>query len=96
MLCVGQYIAPKGSDKICTIMARPACIELLRARIGEWNNNLCDGFQLGYVRYRLPLQLEFMDLDTFSSVDRIVLLLFSQVTDKIQQLTYVAFDLKAI
>ena len=84
------------NDKICVMTTRLACIELLRARIGEWNNNLCDGFQLGYVRCRLPLQLEFMDLDTFSSVNRIALLLFSQVTDKIQQLTYVAFDLKAI
>ena len=36
----GQYFAPKGSDKICMVTIRLACIELLRARIGEWSHNL--------------------------------------------------------
>ena len=61
----GQYFAPKGSDKICMMTTRLACIELLRARIGEWNHNLNVGLQTGYVLYRLPLELVFMDLDTF-------------------------------
>jgi len=52
-----QYFAPKGSDKICVMTTRLACIELLRARIGEWNNNLDVGFLMGYVLtgYRLNL-----------------------------------------
>ena len=52
-----QYFAPKGSDKICMVTIRLACIELLRARIGEWNHNLNVGFRTGYVLYRLPLEL---------------------------------------
>ena len=36
---------------------RLACIELLRARIGEWNHNLNVGFRTGCALYRLPLEL---------------------------------------
>ncbi len=63
---VEQYFAPKGSDKICVMTTRLACIELLRARIGEWNNNLSDGFQLGYVTLPVTDVEPDMDLDEFS------------------------------
>jgi hypothetical protein len=40
-------------------------IKLLRAHIGEWT--ITDvGLLTGYVLYLLPIELEFMDLDTFS------------------------------
>jgi hypothetical protein len=41
-------------------------IELLRAHIGEWTINSDVGLLKGYVLYWLLIELEFMDLDTFS------------------------------
>ena len=65
LMLLPPWESPKP-DKICVMTTRLACIELLRARIGEWNNNLSDGFQLGYVTLPVTDVEPDMDLDEFS------------------------------
>jgi hypothetical protein len=50
-----QYFAPKGSDNIC----------MMTTRYWRMDNNLDVGLLTGYVLYWLPVELKFMDLDTF-------------------------------
>lgn len=61
-----QYFAPKGSDKICMMTTRLACIELLRARIGEWTITWC-WITLGYDTLPVTDKLAPMELDASSS-----------------------------
>jgi hypothetical protein len=61
-----QYFAPKGSDKICMMMTRLACNGAIENSYWRMDNNLDVGLLMGYVLYRLPIELESMDLDTFS------------------------------
>jgi hypothetical protein len=61
-----QYFTPKGSDKICMMMTRLACNRGIESLYWRMDNNLDVGLLMGYVLYRLPIELESMDLDTFS------------------------------
>jgi hypothetical protein len=57
---------PIVSDKICMMMTRLACNRAIESSYWRMDNNSDVGLLTGYVLYRLPLELEFMDLDTFS------------------------------
>jgi hypothetical protein len=57
-----QYFAPKGSDK----MTRLACNQAIESSYWRMDNNSDVGLLMGYVLYRLPIELEFMDLDTLT------------------------------
>jgi hypothetical protein len=61
-----QYFAPKGSDKICMMMTRLACNRAIESLYWRMDNNSDVGLLTGYVFYWLPIELESMDLDTFS------------------------------
>jgi hypothetical protein len=61
-----QYFAPKGSDKICMMMTRLACNQTIESSYWRMDNDSDVGLLIGYVLYRLLIELEFMDLDTFS------------------------------
>jgi hypothetical protein len=59
--------APKGSDKICMMMTRLACNQAIESSYWRMDNKHLDvGLLMGYVLYRLLIELESMDLDTFS------------------------------
>jgi hypothetical protein len=61
-----QYFAPKGSDKICMMMTtRHACNRAIESSYWRMDNDLDVRLLTGYLLYRLPVELEFMDLDTF-------------------------------
>jgi hypothetical protein len=53
-------------DKICMMMTRLAYNRAIESLYWRMDNNLDIGLLTGYVLYRLPIELEFMDLDTFS------------------------------
>jgi hypothetical protein len=55
----GQYFAPKGSDKICMMMTRLACNRAIESSYWRMDNDLDVGLLMGYVLYRLPVELEF-------------------------------------
>jgi hypothetical protein len=61
-----QYFAPKGSDKICMMTTRLACNRAIESSYWRMDNDSDVGLLTGYVLYRLPVELEFMDLDTFT------------------------------
>jgi hypothetical protein len=61
----GQYFAPKGSDKICMMTTRLACNRAIESSYWRMDNDSDVGLLTGYVLYRLTVELEFMDLDTF-------------------------------
>jgi hypothetical protein len=61
----GQYFAPKRSDKICMMTTRLACNRAIESSYWKMDNNSDVGLLMGYVLYRLPVELEFMDLNTF-------------------------------
>jgi hypothetical protein len=54
------------SDKICMVTARLACNRAIESSYWRMDNNLDVGLLMGYVLYRLLIELESMDLDTFS------------------------------
>jgi hypothetical protein len=54
------------SDKICMMMTRLACNRAIESPYWRMDNNSDVGLLTGYVLYRLPIELESMDLDTFS------------------------------
>jgi hypothetical protein len=56
---------PRG-DKICMMMTRLACNRAIESSYWRMDNNSDVGLLKGYVLYRLPIELESMDLDTFS------------------------------
>jgi hypothetical protein len=53
-------------DKICMMMTRLACNRAIESSYWRMDNNLDVGLLMGYVLYWLPIELESMDLDTFS------------------------------
>ena len=53
------------SDKICMMMTRLACNRAIESSYWRMDNDSDVGLLTGYVLYRLPVELEFMDLDTF-------------------------------
>jgi hypothetical protein len=53
------------TDKICMMMTRLACNRAIESSYWRMDNNSDVGLLTGYVLYRLPVELEFMDLDTF-------------------------------
>jgi hypothetical protein len=53
-------------DKICMMMTRLACNRAMESSYWRMDNNSDVGLLTGYVLYRLPIELESMDLDTFS------------------------------
>jgi hypothetical protein len=61
-----QYFTPKGSDKICMMMTRLACNRAIESSYLRMDNKLDVGLLMGYVLYWLLIELESMDLDTFS------------------------------
>jgi hypothetical protein len=52
-------------DKICMVMTRLACNRAIESSYWRMDNDSDVGLLTGYVLYRLPVELEFMDLDTF-------------------------------
>jgi hypothetical protein len=52
-------------DKICMMMTRLACNRAIESLYWRMDNNSDVGLLMGYVLYLLPVELEFMDLDTF-------------------------------
>jgi hypothetical protein len=59
-------LALSTSDKICMMMTRLACNRAIESSYWRMDNILDVGLLTGYVLYRLPIELESMDLDTFS------------------------------
>jgi hypothetical protein len=55
----------KLTDKICMVMTRLACNRAIESSYLRMDNDSDVGLLTGYVLYRLPVELEFMDLDTF-------------------------------
>jgi hypothetical protein len=55
----------RRSDKICMMMTRLACNWAIESSYWRMDNNSDVGLLTGYVLYQLPVDLEFMDLDTF-------------------------------
>jgi hypothetical protein len=53
-------------DKICMMMTRLACNRAIESSYWRMDNNSDVGLLMGYVLYWLPIELESMDLDTFS------------------------------
>jgi hypothetical protein len=53
-------------DKICMMMTRLACNRAIESSYWRMDNNSDVGLLTGYVLYWLPIELEFMDLGTFS------------------------------
>jgi hypothetical protein len=58
----GEVIA---IDKICIMTTRLACNQAIESSYWRMDNDSDVGLLMGYVLYRLPVELEFMDLDTF-------------------------------
>jgi hypothetical protein len=54
------------ADKICMMMTRLACDQAIESSYWRMENNSDVGLLMGYVLYRLLIELESMDLDTFS------------------------------
>jgi ribonucleotide reductase beta subunit family protein with ferritin-like domain len=52
-------------DKICMMTTRLACNRAIESSYWRMDNDSDVGLLMGYVLYRLPVELEFMDLDTF-------------------------------
>jgi hypothetical protein len=53
------------ADKICMMTTRLACNRAIESSYWRMDNDLDVGLLMGYVLYWLPVELEFMDLDTF-------------------------------
>jgi hypothetical protein len=54
-----------AADKICMMMTRLACNRAIQSSYWRMDNNSDVGLLMGYVLYRLLVELEFMDLGTF-------------------------------
>jgi hypothetical protein len=52
-------------DKICMMTTRLACNQAIESSYWKMDNDLDVGLLMGYVLYRLLVELEFMDLGTF-------------------------------
>jgi hypothetical protein len=53
-------------EKICMMTTRLACNQAIESSYWRMDNNSDVGLLTGYVLYRLLIELESMDLDTFS------------------------------
>jgi hypothetical protein len=53
------------ADKICMMMTRLACNQAIESLYWRTDSDSDVGLLTSYVLYRLPVELEFMDLDTF-------------------------------
>jgi hypothetical protein len=53
------------SDKICMMMTRLACNRAIESSYWRTDSDSDVGLLTSYVLYQLPVELEFMDLDTF-------------------------------
>jgi hypothetical protein len=54
-----------STDKICMMTTRLACNWAIESSYWRMDNDSDVGLLMGYVLYWLPVELEFMDLDTF-------------------------------
>jgi hypothetical protein len=54
------------NDKICMMTTRLACNRAIESSYWRMDNDSDVGLLMGYVLYWLPVELEFMDLDTFA------------------------------
>jgi hypothetical protein len=48
-----------NGDKICTMMTRLACNQAIESSYWRMDNDPDVGLLMGYVLYRLPVELEF-------------------------------------
>jgi hypothetical protein len=53
------------ADKICMMTTRLACNRAIESSYWRMDNDPDVGLLTGCVLYQLPVELEFMDLDTF-------------------------------
>jgi hypothetical protein len=58
-------ILEDSDDKICMMATRLACNRAIESSYWRMDNDSDVGLLMGYVLYWLPVELEFMDLDTF-------------------------------
>jgi hypothetical protein len=59
VICLDNISLPRG-------VTRLACNRAIESSYWKMDNNSDVGLLTGYVLYQLPIELEFMDLDTFS------------------------------
>jgi hypothetical protein len=62
---LSNEIFRKALDKICMMMTRLACNRAIESSYWRMDSDSDVGLLMGYVLYQLPVELEFMDLDTF-------------------------------
>jgi hypothetical protein len=62
---INKTIDTKRTDKICMMMTRLACNRAIESSYWRMDSDSDVGLLTGYVLYRLLVELEFMDLDTF-------------------------------
>jgi hypothetical protein len=65
ILCTIHQEEWKIIDKICMVTTRLACNRAIESSYWRMEDDSDVGLLTGYVLYRLPVELEFMDLDTF-------------------------------
>jgi hypothetical protein len=65
-LYLSAYSTCDEVDKICMMTTRLACNRAIESSYWRMDNNSDVGLLMGYVLYRLLIELESMDLDTFS------------------------------
>jgi hypothetical protein len=65
MMMMASLVDYNIHDKICMMMTRLACNRAIESSYWRMDNNPDVGLLMGYVLYQLPVELEFMDLDTF-------------------------------
>ncbi len=58
-------VGPVPPDKICMMTTRLACNRAIESSYCRMDNDSDVGLLMSYVLYWLPVELEFMDLDTF-------------------------------
>jgi hypothetical protein len=63
---VTVFLVEAHADKICMMTTRLACNRAIESSYWRMDNNSDVGLLTGYVLYRIPIELESMDLDTFS------------------------------
>jgi hypothetical protein len=62
---IQRQVSFSQSDKICMMTTRLACNRAIESSYWRMDNDSDVGLLMGYVLYWLPVELEFMDLDTF-------------------------------
>jgi hypothetical protein len=64
-IALANGTVPTYNDKICMMTTRLACNRAIESSYWRMDNDSDVGLLTGYVLYLLPVELEFMDLDTF-------------------------------